>query len=442
MADIMLHIRKKLWNFIQANPFVKHVLTLVTGTAAAQAVGILFSIPLAWLYSPQAFGLLGIIQAIVTIGATFAALRYDMAIVLPKSDIKAKVVYRLAHRSILVVSLISAAACFLASDWFAHTYDSSLLGKWIFISGLLIFLTAQISNVQYWYTRTMNYRLIAINRVFQTTGVAVCQLLLYFIFSDFRGLVLGMIAGQLIALIFLSWQARDDLYTQLPANADSIRNVAKEYWQMPLLNGPNAIIDSIRLNGMLMVIGLAGSATLGQFNQAWKTIHVPLGLITGSVSQVFYQKMATIQPGRMTPLVLYTMKKLALLAIAPFAILGVISPWLIPFVFGPQWVDAGYYAQALVPWLFMTVITSPISYLFIVTHKQSWMLIFSILYATASLAVVYFSPFSMLATIWLLSGVNAIIQLFLLIMAIISARRFDQGKTQPASSRSNMKKER
>lgn len=421
-------LQERAQNFIKANPFVKHVLTLVTGTAAAQSVGILLSIPLAWLYSPQAFGLFGIIQAIVTIGATFAALRYDMAIVLPKSDTKAKVVFRLAQRSIVIVSLASAAACFLTADWFQHVYDSPMLGKWVFTAGFIIFLTAQLTNVQYWYTRTMNYRLIAINRVLQTTGVAVCQLILYCIFPDFRGLVLGMITGQLIALTFLSWQARDALYTKLPADAESIRSVAKEYWQMPLLNGPNAIIDSIRLNGMLMIIGLSGSAVLGQFNQAWKTIHVPLGLITGSVSQVFYQKMATIQPGRMVPLVLYTVKKLTLLAIVPFAILGFISPWLIPFVFGPQWVDAGYYAQALVPWLFMTVITSPISYIFIVTRKQSWMLFFSILYASTSLGIVYFSPFSVLTTIWLVSGANTVIQLFLLFIAVIAAKIFDQGK--------------
>lgn len=415
---------RRLIESLESRPFLKNVLTLVSGTAAAQAVGIVLAIPLAWLYSPEAFGLFAIIQAIVAVLVTVASARYDLAIVLPKRDAEARVLMRLATRSILVVSLVSAGVLVAMSEWFANYYGSAALGRWMWTVGILTYLTSQAANLQFWYTRKTRYKVIALNRVLQTTGVALFQLAIYVLLPDFRGLLVGTILGQLLALVFLSYQARGD-QTDM-SEAPTLGEMAKRYWRMPVYNGPTALVDGVRSNGIVMIVGLAGANVVGQYGQAARMMQVPLGFITASVTQVFFQRLATIRPGEMTPLVRQAVKKLGMAGFLPFLALGIAAPWLFPFIFGPQWDQAGYFAQAITPWMFMLVMTSPISNIFIVTDTQNWMLAFSVVYTAATLGVLAFSPWSMLVTIWVMSLVNAALLALMLVLAVLASYRFDR----------------
>ncbi|MDP9806013.1 O-antigen/teichoic acid export membrane protein [Trueperella bonasi] len=425
--------RSRLLKSLDSRPFLKNVLTLVSGTAAAQAVGIILAIPLAWLYSPEAFGLFGIIQAIVAVLVTVAASRYDLAIVLPEQDSHARVIMKLARRSIVVVSLLSALVLLVMSSWFEKHYDSHMLGQWMWTAGILTYLTSQAANLQFWYTRKTRYKVIAYNRVLQTTGVAIFQLALYKLLPDFRGLLVGTILGQLLALAFLTHQNRSDEPVDL-TDAPTCWQMAKKYWRMPIYNAPTALVDGVRSNGIIMIIGLAGANVVGQYSQAYRMMQVPLGFVTASVTQVFYQRLATIKPGEMTPLVKEAVKKLGMVGFLPFLVLGLIAPWLFPFVFGPQWDQAGYFAQAITPWMFMLVMTSPISNIFIVTDTQKWMLVFSTIYTVATLGVLALSPWSMLATVWVMSCVNAALLAGMLIMAVLAARRYDARRAEDAQS--------
>ncbi|MEW6918253.1 oligosaccharide flippase family protein [Trueperella pyogenes] len=409
---------------LESRPFLKNVLTLVSGTAAAQAVGIVLAIPLAWLYSPEAFGLFAILQAIVAVLASIASARYDLAIVLPERDVEARVLMTLASRSILVVSLVSAGVLLGMSSWFEAKYGSAALGRWMWTGGILTYLAAQVANLQFWYTRKTQYKVIALNRVLQTTGVALFQLPAYVFLPDFRGLLVGSVLGQLLALVFLSYRVRRE-ETDM-SQAPSVGQMAKEHWRMPVYNGPTALIDGIRGNGIVMIMGLAGANVTGQYGQASRMMQVPLSFITASVTQVFFQRLATIRPGEMTPLIRQAVRKLALAGFLPFLVLGIIAPWLFPFVFGPQWDQAGYFAQAITPWMFMLVMTSPISNIFIITDTQNWLLAFSVIYTAATLGVLALSPWSMLATVWVMSLVNTALLAMMLAVAVAAALRFDR----------------
>ena len=180
-------------------------------------------------------------------------------------------------------------------------------------------------------------------------------------------------AGQVFAFGNLGRQAKE-LWRPLPQEAPSLRWVARRYRRMPLLNGPNALADALRLNGIQLLIANYSVSALGQFQTAWRYLDAPLILINGAVAKVFFQKLSTIEPGQMRPLVRVTIKRAVLIGIVPFALIYVLSPWLFPFLLGARWADSGSFARALTPWLFMLLITSPISNLFVVTEHQDWML--------------------------------------------------------------------
>src|SRR5699024_264533 len=85
-------------------PFIRNVVVLASGTAAAQMISMLLSPVITRLYGPEAYGLMGTFMAIITIMGPIAALTYPIAIVLPKKDSDARGLIKL---SLLITSIIS-----------------------------------------------------------------------------------------------------------------------------------------------------------------------------------------------------------------------------------------------------------------------------------------------------------------------------------------------
>lgn len=209
-----------------------------------------------------------------------------------------------------------------------------------------------------------------------------------------------------------------------------MKEMAHRYRKMPLLNGPNALIDAIRLNGINLLIAAVALGHLGQFDKAWTLLQAPIALVNGAIAQVFFQKLASVEHGHMLPLVRFVFKRAAIAGLVVFIPLYFLSPWLFPFLLGDQWTESGLFAQAIVPWLFMTLLTSPISHIFVVTETQQWLLGFAVVYCVAPLSLLYFSPWALLPSISALGLLMASLLCVMLLLALLSARRFDRQNVQ------------
>lgn len=453
-------MRKRLaqrWrHYAAAHPVLSNIGILATGTAGSQAIAITVSVVTARLFTPEAFGEFALYSSIAGIFMVIATLRYDLAIVLPESDDSARLLARLSTRANLVVSALAVVLAFAARPLVLQIWGSETLATWLPLVGLTVFCTAQVSIWQYWFNRKRQYRIIALNRFEQSVGVSGGQLGLGLAgMRSFLGLVLGSFVGLLWALFNLWRQsgevrrpvdengasAPDEDGASAPggdgavvagaevADAVSMREVAREYRKMPLLNLPNALVDAVRTNGIQMLVGAAALGALGQFSLAWRVLQAPIALLNGAISQVFLERMARVRPGELTALVRAVMKRAVLLGVAPFALLWVLAPWLIPLVFGPQWEEAGYITRALVPWLGMNLITSPLSGVFVVTSKQQWILAHAVIFTVIPLGWLAFSPLEFLATLQVLSIAMALMLALLVFMADLAARAYD--KTAP-----------
>ena len=435
-------------HYAAAHPVLSNIGILATGTAGSQAIAITVSVVTARLFTPEAFGEFALYSSIAGIFMVIATLRYDLAIVLPESDDSARLLARLSTRANLVVSALAVVLAFAARPLVLQIWGSETLATWLPLVGLTVFCTAQVSIWQYWFNRKRQYRIIALNRFEQSVGVSGGQLGLGLAgMRSFLGLVLGSFVGLLWALFNL-WRQSGEVRRPVGENgasapggdgavvagaevadAVSMREVAREYRKMPLLNLPNALVDAVRTNGIQMLVGAAALGALGQFSLAWRVLQAPIALLNGAISQVFLERMARVRPGELTALVRAVMKRAVLLGVAPFALLWVLAPWLIPLVFGPQWEEAGYITRALVPWLGMNLITSPLSGVFVVTSKQQWILAHAVIFTVTPLGWLAFSPLEFLATLQVLSIAMALMLALLVFMADLAARAYD--KTAP-----------
>ncbi len=412
---------------MDSSPFLRHVLTLMTGTAVAQGVTFVMMIVLARIYTPRDMGLLATYVSVASILVAVAALRYDMAIMLPRKELEALSVARLGMVCLTVVSLLATAASLPLSGLIERQWGHEV-ALWMPLVGLTTFLMSAVELFKYWFNRNSDYRAIAVNQAEQQIGLTSGQLVLGMAgMGGMAGLILGHTAGQIFAFVNLGRQAKP-LWRRLPQGAPSLRWAARRYRRMPLLNGPNALADALRTNGIQLLIGGYSVASLGQFQMAWRYLDAPLILINGAVARVFFQKLSTIEPGRMRPLVRVTIKRAILIGLVPFALIYVLSPWIFPFFLGSQWTESGSFARALTPWLFMMLITSPISNLFIVTEHQDWMLGFALVYTAVPLAWLHWSPLALLPTCYILGAIMAGLLVANTMLADHAAKEFDAGK--------------
>ena len=382
---------------MDSSPFLRHVLTLMTGTAVAQGVTFFMMIVLARIYTPRDMGLLATYVSVASILVAVAALRYDMAIMLPRKEPEALSVARLGMVCLTAVSLLATAASFPLSGLIERQWGHEV-ALWMPLVGLTTFLMSAVELFKYWFNRNSDYRAIAVNQAEQQIGLTSGQLVLGAAgMGGMAGLLLGHTAGQIFAFANLGRQA-GPLWRRLPQDAPSLRWAARRYRRMPLLNGPNALADA------------------------------PLILINGAVARVFFQKLSTIEPGQMRPLVRVTIKRAILIGLAPFTLIYALSPWIFPFFLGSQWTESGSFARALTPWLFMMLITSPISNLFIVTEHQDWMLGFALVYTAVPLAWLHWSPLALLPTCYILGAMMAGLLVLNTMLADHAAKEFDAGK--------------
>ncbi|WP_235931563.1 MULTISPECIES: lipopolysaccharide biosynthesis protein [Actinomyces] len=409
----------------------------MTGTAVAQAVSLLMTLVLARIYTPEDLGMLATYTSVAGVAVAVAALRYDMAVMLPRRDSEALALTRLAMCCVLLASVLVTVLSIPLRGVVARWWGQEV-ADWMPLVGLTTFLMSGIEVLKYWFNRHSRYRVIAVNQAEQQIGLTGGQLVLGLAgLGGLPGLVLGHTLGQLFAFLNLGRQA-PELARRLPPDAPSLRRVARTHRRMPLLNAPNALVDAVRLSGIQLLIAGYSTAALGQFQMAWRVLDAPLILINGAVSRVFFQRLSVVEPGQMRPLVHALVRRALMVGVAPFAAVYLASPWLFPLLFGDQWHDAGDFARALTPWLFMLLITSPVSNLFVVTGNQGWMLAFAVLYAAAPLAWLALSPLELLATTYVLGALMGLLLVLMTLMAYEAARRFDaRGPADPGDNRAD-----
>lgn len=419
----------------ESRPLLRDVTILASGTAAAQAVSILVALVTARLFTPAAFGGFAIYGSLTGIVITIAALRFDMAVMLPDDEDEARVVAKLAARLILGFSVAASVGGLLLRDVVVAVYGDRDLAAWLPFSGLTVFFVASATLMQYWFNRTNQYGVISINRVQQTIGSAGGQL--GFGLAGFRsmgGLLLGTMCGQAIAYVNL--RRKSSAMRLAPAEGTATpRQLAARYRQMPLLNLPAALVDSVRLNGISLLIGAFSLGSVGQFNLAWRVLQVPIILINGAISQVFFERLARVRRGEMLPLVRAAIRRALLLSVPSFAVLYLAAPWLFVVAFGEQWSMAGDFARAIIPWLMMQLVTSPVSTVFVVTQTQQWMLAFSVAFAAVPLTLLSVLTEDLMRTMTIVGLSMGGMLVVMLVMAIAAARRYDADAPNEASTK-------
>lgn len=410
---------------------LRDILTMLGGTGGAQVITLLGYLILSRIYTDSDFGMLSIVVSVGTLGAVLAAGRYDPAVMLPDKDEDAKQVVRLA----VTISAIFSTLFLVGTIIFAIVgWRSGYRAAPLFIlSALFVGANSLTSVWTFWLNRSGRYAQISQNRIFSAFAQVILQVGAWAAgLGGALGITAGRVLGVVAATFTLGHRARDSRQS-VDSSPGARRRALKRYRKMPLLNGPAAIADAVRLNGINLMIGaLFSTAALGQFSFAWMIVQAPVTLINGAVSQVYFRELTNTPPGALFAATRRVTWRGFLLGFLPFAALAALAPWLFPLVFGSQWNQAGLIATLLCPWLYVNLVTSPVSNIFVVTETQQVSLVFSIVFAAVPLSLIAFSAsqkWSIILTTGVLSASMSVMLLVFIVLAFMVARRYDRNAT-------------
>ncbi|PLS17795.1 hypothetical protein CVD28_08830 [Bacillus sp. M6-12] len=404
---------KKIVNRFKVGSFGKNVLILMTGTTVAQAIPLAISPILTRIYSPEEFGFFALYMAIVSILAIIATARYELAIVIPKSDKEAFNVTFLSLFISVVFSLLLLLIIIIFNNRLVELLGVPDIGNLLFLIPITIFLTAIIRTLNYWSHRRKFFQRTAITRVTQAATTAGSNVILGILGLTKTGLIVGGLIGYSMAFFIISIQVwiNDKKFIN-DVSVNDMKEQAIRFNDFPKYSIPSGALSASTVQTPIIIVtSLFGSSIVGFFSLANKTIRLPMLIIANAFGDVFRQKAGQEYSENGNCLKLYkkTLRNLVLISVIPFGVFFIVAPGLFAFVFGQEWRVAGDYAQILIVILFVQFISSPLSNMFIIAEKQKLELIwqtFRLILTTSSIFLGYFLFKDFLYSLYLYTAAN------------------------------------
>lgn len=337
------------------NDFVKNASKLASGTIAAQIIAFITIPILSRTYSQEAFGLLAIFAAIVGFISSFATLKYDTALILPKEDKDAYTLLKLSNIATLIITAICVAFMFLPISYFKEYQGLQIL------IGIGVLLSVNYNNSALWNIRYKSFNHTAISNVVQSIAVFVFQYFLYYYF-ELKGLIIGNIIGISISGIYLIINRKFDWKIYKKITKKDMMQQGKRYIDFPkYFTASNAILSFSSNLPIIMFVKYIPLSQIGVYGMALRIISQPVSLIANSIRSVILSDMAERKNKNQPILKWYIKIFLGLFILSLFASLGLIflADYVVIMFLGVEWADAALYAKMLIPLLIGMMIASP-----------------------------------------------------------------------------------
>ena len=411
---------KNLVTDLAQRPFVRHVATVFTGTAAAQAVTIAFAPWLTRVYGPEVFGLQGVFLSIVGLLAVVAALGYPMAIVLPTRDADAAVLARLslavgAATTTLVTIVLAVGGDHLRAE---------ALREFLWLLPVAMATSVIAAVLGQWLVRVRSYGLAARFGVVTAVLVNAGKAGLGALQPTALVLIGTHVTATLVGTLLTGWAYRRSGRPFVDmAHATPWRELAHRHADFAFYRTPQNLINALSQSlPVLLLAANFGSAAAGQYAITMAVLAMPVLLVGQSVQAVFYPRISeAIQRGEDgRTMIARTTGAMAAVGVWPFVVVLVAGPTLFAIAFGPEWRTAGVYAQWLAPWMFLQYLNAPAVAAIPALRLQRGLLVYELfstgakvlalwagyaMFADDVIAVALFGAAGALAYVWLIAWV-------------------------------------
>jgi O-antigen/teichoic acid export membrane protein len=354
--------------------FVSSALTLMTGTAIAQAITVLISPVLTRLYNPVDYGVFALYVALSSVISIFTTGRYENVIVTAKDDDSAVNILVLCISITAIMSTAVFIIFFLFNHFFTHLIGNDKISVWLYFVPVTMLFTGAYNTFTYWGNRKKKFKILAQNCVLLVSVTVVLNLGIGFSAWNTKGLILSYIIGQAIATFSLGYLIRNDIMGHVRAiSLKRMKNEAVVHRAFPLFALPADLINTFSNQLPLFLFShWFGAVIVGLFSLTQRVLGTPITIIAKAITDVFKQRASSDynQNGNCRPIYVKTIKTLFFAAIFPSLFLLLGAPSIFSVIFGEKWKMSGEFTQILVAMYFLKFISSPLSYTFFIAKKQ------------------------------------------------------------------------
>lgn len=363
---------------IKSNHFIKSILLVVSGTAAAQAITFLFYPLITRLYGPEAFGTLGAFVAIMSLATAIAALTYPIAIVLPKEDDKARRIAKLSVLIAFVFALAISVVIVMFGSVIADVFSINEISSFLILIPIAMFFAALQQVMQQWLIRKKQFKIVARVAVSQSLVLNLTKAGGGLIYPSGLLLIILTVLGDALHAFQLWLGSLKSLSRHDALNLKTIKNshykeTAMLYKDFPLYRAPETFVYAFSESIVVIALAAYYDATIvGFFTLSRLAMMAPTSLIGTAVNNVLYPKAAELSDSliELRSLFLKATAGILLVAGLPFLLIVIIGPTVFRIVFGDEWLIAGEYARWVSIWLIFFLAARPAITLFPVLNIQ------------------------------------------------------------------------
>lgn len=326
--------------------YLKHFSTIFLGTFIGQVINFIAYPFITRLYSPHDFGIFTIILTTVCIIGTISCGRFDLVTQAAKFH-ERFAIYKLSQLINLVVSSSTIVIAFLYL-WFFKSNLSILFAP---ILGILVLLIGYCNASAYFLLKHEEYTLNSLSMLFKILFTMVPQILLFYLFPNAMGLILGLFLGYLVQSMMLLHIIRK-IVIRRKVSAKKIKYIFYKYRRYLYIDAPSALINILSSSLLsYTILFLYSAKDVGFYSMGFRLIGAPLSILSGSLGQVFFQKAAKVyhEKGHFWAEFKFNITLSTLLSLPVFTGLFLLIKPFTAYYLGKEWETAADIVTYLIP---------------------------------------------------------------------------------------------
>ncbi|TCK19471.1 O-antigen/teichoic acid export membrane protein [Thiogranum longum] len=359
--------------------FFKDAIGLIGSTTLAKIIGLALVPVVTRLFTPDDFGVMAIVLSLGLLFGNVGTLRYDQAIVLPRSGSDAVRLTVLSLWSVFAIStlllVVSIAVDFLGVE----SGIISQIGVWIYSIPLIVLLIGFNKVISAWCARETIYPVIGKSEIMASLMTGLPRIAIGFVYgSSIGGLLFGAIFGFIAkGAMLLSGVNLCEMRKVSKASDKGLLHIANQYRDFPVYSVPTGFLREFIQKMPVIVLGVIFMpAVVGLYAMANRIARIPIEIISSSLRRIYVQRIAKLRNmgHAISGVLIKATLGLFLLGLVPYLTLAFFGEPLFGWLLGKSWAASGKYASILVPWLFSVFIVSPSTTNFIVLKRQPLLL--------------------------------------------------------------------
>jgi lipopolysaccharide exporter len=355
---------------------IRNVLTILAGTAIAQAIGILITPVLVRIYTPEDFGTFATFIMLSNNLAMLSCLAYQGSIVLPRRNESGFILWASCLVLSCIVAVLVGLIVFILGADIPEWLGNPKIGPWLWLIPISVFAWGGFESTAMWCTRLKSFGAISKGTVQRRLGVAGGQfgLGVGVASPSESGLIIGQVFGELIGLFALARRAllaAPKRYWR-KITWSNTKVLLHRYRRFPQFSLLASFAAALSRNMPVLCLGIYfGAATVGFFALAYRLLAAPMQLGISSVTRVFFERANRAKrENNLAELTTRTFGSLMVIACTPLVLVAIAATELVTLLLGDPWVQSATFLRWLTLFLFFAVPTSALDKLFVIQEKQ------------------------------------------------------------------------